>query len=214
MSDEEPDIRESLRPVLHHVLIAHEEAKRAAALMLHDEIAQNLSLISLHLSLIRKQHAVNPEVVADIVPKVQGIIAATQEKVRGLEFGLYPKIIELSVTEAVKGLLHRLAETQGYAIDYTSPPAVRCGRKSAIGLYRVLEHFFTQAPPPVGATWSVSLTEGNAGVILSISTTSALPPDTATFGIDALTQEVLSAHGGKVSPASDPHRIEIVFPKE
>jgi signal transduction histidine kinase len=214
MSHEEPDIKESLIPVLHQVLVTHEEEKRAAALTLHDEIAQNLTLVSLHLSVMRKQYAVNPELVADAIPKLQEIIAATQGKVRGLEFGLYPKVVELSITEAVKGLLHRLTEARGYAIEYSSPPAIKCGRKSAIGLYRVLESLFTQSGLSARPTWCVTLTDSPAGVILSISTTSALPANNLSSDIDALTREIMSAHGGMLSLTSPPDRIEIVFPKE
>ena len=213
MSNVEPDINESLRPALHQALVTHEEEKRAAALMLHDEIAQNLTLISLHLSVMRKQYAVNPDMVADAISKLQGIIAQTLEKVRGLEFGLYPKVIELSLTEAVKGLLHRLTEERGYAIEYSSPPAITCGRRSAIGLYRVLESLFAESGLDVRATWCVTLTDSTAGVRLSISTASALPADHVHTDIDALTREFLIAHGGMLSLPSPPDRMEIVFPK-
>jgi signal transduction histidine kinase len=214
MSNVEPDVKDSLRPVLHHVLLTHEEEKRTAALMLHDEIAQGLTLISLQLSVMRKQYAANPGLIPDGIAAVQEIISSAQGKVRELEFSLYPKVIELSLTEAVKGLLHRLSEERGYAIEYSNPSAVRCGRTSARGLYRVLESFFTRLPQGAHATWVVALTTGTAAIVLSIARRSALEATHATFNIDAMTREVMSAHGGTMSLTADPDRVEIVFPKE
>jgi signal transduction histidine kinase len=167
----------------------------------------------MHLSVMRKQNAINPEVVPDVISKIQGIIASTQNRVRGLEFGLYPKVVELSITDAVNGLLRRLTEERGSAIEYTSPPAIKCGRKSSIGLYRVLEQFFAQTHGRTRA-WSVSLMESTAGVALSIRPTTAFPGEKEAMGVDVLTQEIVLAHGGRISMASEPHRIEIVFPKE
>ncbi len=211
MSPEQPHDNDSLRPVLHRLLVTREDEKRAAALTLHDEIAQSLTLVSLHLQVMRKQYEVGPATVANVIPEVQGILSETLKKVRTLEFSLYPKIVELSITDALKGVISRLTTDQGYAIQYSCPPTIHIGRTVAMGLYRTLEHLFTPSGLNPSAEWSVRLAETQTGITLSIEETSAPLPEAGPFVMDALAQEYLRAHGGELALSSAPIRIEIVF---
>lgn len=211
MSPEQPYDHDSLRPLLHRLLVAREDEKRAAALTLHDEIAQSLALVSLHLQVMRKQCEVNPAVIATAVPEAQELIAQTLEKVRTLEFTLYPKIVELSITDALQGVISRLTKDQGYAIRFHCPASIRPDPAIARGLYRTLEHLFTPSGLNPAAEWSVRLAEMQTGITLSIEETSAPLPEARPFAMDALAQEYLRAHGGALALSSSPTRIEIVF---
>ena len=214
MNLEKPQDNESLRPVLHNLLVTREEEKRAAALTLHDEIAQSLTVMSLQLQVMRKQYALDPATVANVIPEVQGILSETLKKVRTLEFSLYPKIVELSITDALKGVISRLTKDQGYTIQYLCPPTIQSERTVAIGLYRTVESLFTPSGLNLEAEWSIRLAEGPAGITLSIAETSVPLPDAPPFVMDALLRERVSAHGGEMTLSSEPTRIDIVFPKE
>jgi signal transduction histidine kinase len=213
MSNDEQHDHDTLRPVLHQLLLVREEERRAAALTLHDEIAQSLTLISLHLSIIRKQQASDPGAAAEGFAEVQRIITAAQDQVRGLEFGLYPKVVEFSITEALKGLVHRLTKDHGYSIEYVSPPAIKCGRKTAIGLYRVVENLFTGQALRQSVAWRVKLMALAGGIEVSVVQASA-PDDGVSLGLDLLAQEHLRAYGGQYATASYPTRIKVMFPLE
>lgn len=210
MSLEKPQY-ESLRPVLHSLLVTREEEKRAAALMLHDEIAQSLTVISLQLQVMRQQYALDHATVANVIPEVQGLLSETLKKVRTLEFSLYPKIVELSITDALKGVVSRLTKDQGYAIQYLCPPTIQIGRTVAICLYRAVESLFIPSALNPEAEWSIRLAEGPVGITLSIAETSAPSPGVSPFVMDALAQECIRAHGGELTLVSAPTRIEIVF---
>ena len=210
MSLEKPQY-ESLRPVLHSLLVTREEEKRAAALMLHDEIAQSLTVISLQLQVMRQQYALDHATVANVIPEVQGLLSETLKKVRTLEFSLYPKIVELSITDALKGVVSRLTKDQGYTIQYLCPPTIQIGRTVAIGLYRAVESLFIPSALNPEAEWSIRLAEGPVGITLSIAETSAPSPGVSPFVMDALAQECIRAHGGELTLVSAPTRIEIVF---
>jgi hypothetical protein len=145
------------------------------------------------------------------LPGLDGF-AVTQEKVRELEFTLYPKVVELSITEAVKGLMRRLAKDHGYAIEYVCPPALTCGRKAAIGLYRMVEGFFARSSVGQSAAWRVTLGESAEGIALAIVQTS--PPEVSDPAVvmDPLTREYIRAYRGRCRIAADPTRIDVVFP--
>jgi hypothetical protein len=158
-------------------------------------------------------HVLQPHVVLlDVgLPGLDGF-AVTQEKVRELEFTLYPKVVELSITEAVKGLMRRLAKDHGYAIEYVCPPALTCGRKAAIGLYRMVEGFFARSSVGQSAAWRVTLGESAEGIALAIVQTS--PPEVSDPAVvmDPLTREYIRAYRGRCRIAADPTRIDVVFP--
>ena len=127
---------------------------------------------------------------------------------------MYPKIVELSITDALKGVISRLTKDQGYTIQYLCPPTIQSERTVAIGLYRTVESLFTPSGLNLEAEWSIHLAEGPAGITLSIAETSVPLPDAPPFVMDALLRERVSAHGGEMTLSSEPTRIDIVFPKE
>jgi signal transduction histidine kinase len=210
MNNKEPNENEALRPVLHRLLVTCEDEKRATALFLHDEIAQCLAMISLHLSVMNKQHMNGPQTIGEGLKKVQQVLRTAQEKVRDLEFRLYPKVVEYSITEAIKGHLQRLRSDHGYSIEFVSPAAIKCGKNTAIGLYRVVESLFASRNLRPSVAWQVTLSAA-AEVTVSVIQASA-PVDGQSFVMDRLTLEHVRAHGGRCTLSVDPLRIEAVFP--
>jgi signal transduction histidine kinase len=211
MNTHEPKENVTLRPLLHQLLVSREDEKRATALFLHDEIAQCLAIVSLQLSILNKQHGNGPQTISEGIQKVQEVLKTAQAKVRGLEYRLYPKVIEYSVTEAIKGYIERLRSEHGYCIDFVSPATVTCGKKSAVGLYRVVETIFASSRLQPSVAWEVALSASAADVTVSVAQTSA-PADCQEFLLDGLTVEHIQAHGGQCRVSVPPVRIEAVFP--
>jgi signal transduction histidine kinase len=211
MNNQEPNENEALRPVLHRLLVTCEDEKRATALFLHDEIAQCLAMISLHLSVMNKQHMNGPQTIGEGLKKVQQVLRTAQEKVRDLEFRLYPKVVEYSITEAIKGHLQRLRSDQGYSIEFVSPAAIKCGKKTAIGLYRTVESLFASPEMRPSGAWLVTLSASTAEVTVSVLQTSA-PVNGECLTVERLILEHIRAHGGRCTLSVDPLRIEAVFP--
>jgi signal transduction histidine kinase len=211
MNKNDPNESESLWPILHQLLITREDEKRVAALFLHDEIAQCLAMISLHLSIMKKQHGNDTGTVGEGLKKAQQILRTAQDKVRGLEFRLYPKVVEFSITEAIKGHLERLGSDHGYSIEFVSPPAIKCGKTTAIGLYRAVESLFALPYLRPSVAWQVTLSASGAEVTISVIQTST-PVNGESFVMDRLTLEHIRAHGGRCSASVPPLRIEAVFP--
>ena len=211
MNKNEPNENEALEPILHQLLVTREDEKRMAALFLHDEIAQSLTMISLHLSIMNKQHSNDPGTIGEGLKKVQQVLRTAQEKVRGLEFRLYPKVVEFSITEAIKGHLQRLGRDHGYSIEFVSPPTIKCAKNTAIGLYRAVESLFATPELHPSAAWRVTLSASEAEVTISVMQASG-PVNEETFVMDRLTLEHIRAHGGRCSVSVPPLRIEAVFP--
>lgn len=206
------DHHDSLRSLLHELLERREYEKREAALTLHDEIGQDLALLSLQLSVLQKRGVDNTTYVASIIPELKRIIAEAQRKVRDLEFKLYPKIVELSLTDAVKGLLDRLTTERGYLIEYHCPTPIRCGSKQAMCLYRSIENFFDQQDTSRAAQWSVRLEDRGHNIVVSIADNA--PPESygAPIELNPLNREYIRSLGGQLLIDSSPTRIEIVLP--
>jgi signal transduction histidine kinase len=202
---------DSLRSLLHELLERREYEKREAALTLHDEIGQDLALLSLQLSVLQKRGVDNTTYVASIIPELKRIIADAQRKVRDLEFKLYPKIVELSLTDAVKGLLDRLTTERGYLIEYHCPTPIRCGTKQAMCLYRSIENFFDQQDTSGAAQWSVRLEDRGHNIVMSIAENT--PSESgATVELNPLNREYIRSLGGQLAIDSSPNRMQITLP--
>jgi signal transduction histidine kinase len=206
------DHNDSLRSILHELLERREDEKREAALTLHDEIGQDLALLSLQLSVLQKRGVENTAHVANVIPELKRIIAEAQRKVRDLEYKLYPKIVELSLTDAVKGLLDRLVNARGYVIDYDCPAPIRCGSKQAMCLYRCLENLFGPGGVSQAARWSVRLEERHECIELFVAETGVSPAIDGYFELNPLNREYIRSLRGQVSICSSPPRLEILLP--
>jgi signal transduction histidine kinase len=206
------DHNDSLRSILHELLERREDEKREAALTLHDEIGQDLALLSLQLSVLQKRGVENTAHVANVIPELKRIIAEAQRKVRDLEYKLYPKIVELSLTDAVKGLLDRLVNARGYVIDYDCPAPIRCGSKQAMCLYRCLENLFGPGGVSQAARWAVRLEERHECIELFVAETGVSPAIDGYFELNPLNREFIRSLRGQVSICSSPPRLEILLP--
>jgi signal transduction histidine kinase len=207
------DHNDSLRSVLHELLERREEEKREAALTLHDEIGQDLALLSLQLSVLQKRGVENTTHVANVIPELKRIIAEAQRKVRDLEFKLYPKIVELSLTDAVKGLVDRLVNARGYVIEYECPAPIRCGSKQAMCVYRCVENLFGSEGLSQSARWAVRLEERHECIELSVTETGLSQTVDGSFDLNPLNREYIRSLRGRVSMSScPPHRLEILLP--
>ncbi len=214
MSMMKEDESRLLRSELHALLRTSEEKRREVALTLHDQIGQNLALISLHLAMLLKKLSGDAVNLASLIPPLQETITETQRKVRDLEFGLYPKVVELSLPIAVKGLLDRLTKDHGYLIKWSIPPDIKCVRQSSICLYRVLEQAFGASGLNRSAAWMVTLLEGPGTVEMTILKVSVASDDEPPASLGLLTSEYIEARGGTYVLSSTPCRIVVTLPRD
>jgi glucose-6-phosphate-specific signal transduction histidine kinase len=212
MSRQSGDYNHSLRSVLHELLERREDERREAALILHDEIGQDLAVLSLQLSILQKRGLANTAHAASIIPELKRVIEEAQRKVRDLEFKLYPKVVELSLVDAVKGLVERLIRERGYVIDYHCSTRIRCGSKQAMCLYRSIENFFRTQGLGEGAQWSVSLEEQDEKIEMCITETVPCPDHAASFELNPLNREYIRSLQGQLYIGSSPNHIKIVVP--
>ena len=76
---------------------------RGIAISLHDDIGQDLALIGLRLSILKKSLSLNklPD-IPTALSELQELILVTHKKTRELECAIYPRVAEISLDTAMK----------------------------------------------------------------------------------------------------------------
>ena len=197
--------------LLHQVIQQQERAQRHIACRLHDDIGQELALVALRLSILRK----TIHQVADIpaaLTELQGLLSSAHKKIRDLEHAVYPRVAELNFVVAVEGLLDRFRTDHGAAISFVNsldsmPPAAQ-----AVPAFLILEDLLTTLySGSLDQEVQVELGSGRRGltVVLSARLASEAPPRVLPIG--ALTQARAAAHGGVIE--AEGNRVTCSFPQ-
>ena len=215
-------VRRQLQEYSARELRAAEEERRRIARELHDETAQQLSALLLHLraASTRSDGGAPPEFLDELH---EGILAAA-EGVRRIARGLRPPALdELGIHSALEGHLRSVAEATDVALELDLPPIdTPLSEEAQLVLYRVVQEALANAVRHSGATRiRVGLSSTDEGVTalveddgLGFALEEVRLAESGALGIVGMTERTRGV-GGRLDISSEPGRgtrVEIRLP--
>jgi PAS domain S-box-containing protein len=108
-------LQEQLRRLSHQVLDAQEEERKRISRELHDDIAQTLTAILVHLMVLKPQASANAKGagskdVKRTVARIEGLVRSSVNIVRRFARALRPALLDLGLTPALESLIKDFAK--------------------------------------------------------------------------------------------------------
>ncbi len=130
-----------LRLLTGRLLRAQEMERRRIARELHDDLSQNLALLSMEIELLGQQ---SPKPADGLVGRMQEMSSRVKQlasSVHDLSRQLHPsKLEQLGLAAAIRGLCKELSNGHDLAIDFTpGEPPGRVSDDAALCLYRIAQ---------------------------------------------------------------------------
>jgi signal transduction histidine kinase len=142
---------EHLRQLSRELIQAQETERQRIARELHDDVAQNLSLVRLALDRLTARPEATGIVGPDGLEAVRessSRLGAAIASLRNLASDLLPPALDrLGLVEAACGLCRETAARTGIVVDFSADglEAVRVGFETSLNLYRVLQEALANA---------------------------------------------------------------------
>jgi signal transduction histidine kinase len=154
---------------------AHEEEKTRIARELHDDISQRMSLLGMHLGIVKQLLPASAPDLDEAIGELSGQIRELAADIQALSHGLHsPKLEHIGLKAAVAGLCEELSNRHGVTADVhieNIPPALP--HDISLCVYRVLQealqNVFKHGVPPrayvslTGETDAINLTVTDSG---------------------------------------------------
>jgi signal transduction histidine kinase len=141
--------QEQLRHLAHHFLSALEEERREISRELHDEIAQTLTGINVHLATLKTEATLNAKGLTKKITHTQRLVEKSVNIVHRFARELRPTVLDdLGLIPALHSFMKEFAKRTGIHIHFTAFTAARVeqldnARRTV--LYRVAQAALTNA---------------------------------------------------------------------
>jgi signal transduction histidine kinase len=136
-------MQEQLRRLSRQILSAHEEERRRISRDLHDEVAQILTGVNLHLSTLKKEATTATKDVKRKIAHTQRLVERSLNVVHRFVSQLRPPALDiLGLIPALHFYLKDFAKQTGLSIHFTGSPCVKTGQLDSTKrtvLYRVAQ---------------------------------------------------------------------------
>ncbi len=118
-------LQAQLRQLTHQILQAQEEERKQISRQLHDEIAQTLTGINVHLSALTETALIKPRDLQKRIKKTSRLVTQSIEVVHRFASNLRPTLLDdLGLIPALRSFVKELAERKGLPIQFTAIPDV------------------------------------------------------------------------------------------
>jgi signal transduction histidine kinase len=133
--------REELRELAGLLLTAQEADRRRISRDLHDQVNQQLAMLSMDLRRLEKHLAVNPGQVQELTQSMNERLSNVSDDVRRMAYRFHPSILDdLGLVKAIGRLIDDFSTTTGIACSYVhQSPAAQLPAEIPICLYRVAQ---------------------------------------------------------------------------
>lgn len=126
-----------LRALAQHLESEQEEVKRQIAYQIHEDLAQNLSVLNMQLSLLQKTPALAP-----FAPSLDGMRTITDyciARIRDMVSKLRPAVLEFGIVPALQWLAANLRESAGLEFDLKIEDGPPLGNETQTFLFRAAQ---------------------------------------------------------------------------
>lgn len=142
-----------LRTLSHQILHVQEEERKQISRDLHDEIAQSLALVNIHLATFLR--AVEGSVhLQNRVIETQKLVAQSVDSVHDFAMGLRPTVLDkLGLVPALRSFAKKFSEQTKLPVDLNIPePLTAVEDLATVALYRVAQAALSNIERHAGAT--------------------------------------------------------------
>jgi signal transduction histidine kinase len=138
-------LQAQLRHLTHQILLAQEAERKQISRQLHDEIAQILTGINVHLSTLNETALIKPPELKERIEKTRQLVSQSIEIVHRFARNLRPTLLDdLGLIPALRSFIKELAERKGPRIHFTAYAGVEALDISLrTVLYRVTQEALT-----------------------------------------------------------------------
>ena len=167
MLDEQEDNARRMQQLSRQILQAQEEERQRLARDLHDEAAQALTSLLVHLRLLERAHT--PAEAQQRVLELRTLTAQALEEVRRVALDLRPTILDdLGLAPALEWRVDEFNRTDGVVATFSATGLdQRLPRDVELVFYRIGQEMLTNAARHANATnVTMSLTRHNGAVVL------------------------------------------------
>jgi len=154
MLKESKRMEEELRLLSHQILHTQEEERKRISHDLHDEIAQTLVAINVHLAHLSQGVASDTKDLAQKIVVAQKMVERSVESVHRFAMALRPtQLDDLGLLHALQGCINEFKEQTKVPVLLASPRTMKALDDSrALVLYRVAQAALTNIAQHAGAT--------------------------------------------------------------
>jgi PAS domain S-box-containing protein len=138
-------LQEQLRRLSHQVLDAQEEERKRISRELHDDIAQTLTAILVHLMVLKPQASANAKgagskEVKRTVARIEGLVRNSVNIVRRFARALRPALLDLGLTPALESLIKDFVERTKIEVELDAATGLEeLSGAQRTALYRVVQ---------------------------------------------------------------------------
>jgi PAS domain S-box-containing protein len=134
-------MQEQLRLLSHQILHVQEEERRRISVDLHDEVAQTLVAINVHLASLVRNAAKNNSRLSAKILETQKLVEQSVESVHRFAMDLRPTALDdLGLVFALRSYAKTFTEQTGIPVQFTATDELNSvGGAPAIALYRVAQ---------------------------------------------------------------------------
>lgn len=197
-------LQAQLRHLTHQILLAQEEERKKISRQLHDEIAQILTGINVHLATLTETALIRPQDLRKRISKTKQLVTQSIDVVHRFARNLRPTLLDdLGLIPALRSFVKELAEQEKLRINLTAFAGVETldiSRRTV--LYRVAQEALTNVVRHAHAkSATVSISKIRDSVCLEIR------DDGKSFPAERL---LTAKHGGRLGLVGMRERVEMV----
>ncbi|MGC4034349.1 MAG: PAS domain S-box protein [Chitinophagaceae bacterium] len=199
-----------LRQLTSHLQDVREEERKHIAREIHDELGQQLTVIKMDVSWIRKKTDPSNTAILEKIVELSGILDETVNTVRKISSRLRPSLLDdLGLVAAMEWYLNDFKQRTGLDISFNLPKEeIELPESVTTCLFRILQESLTNVARHSGASSvEVKLQENENGIILVIKDDGkgydGGSSDKKTLGIIGM-KERASMVGGKYTITGKP----------
>ena len=145
--EQSQEMQERLKRLSHQVLFTQEEERKRISRELHDEIAQALTGIHVHLAALKAEATVNTRDLRKRIGATERLVEKSVERVHRFALELRPSLLDdLGVIPALRSFIKDFKERTGIRVHFTARGAVaaeQLGSLERTVLYRVAQEALT-----------------------------------------------------------------------
>ena len=172
--DESRQMQEQLRHLSHSVLQAQEEERKRISRDLHDQVAQALVGINVHLAALTQEATINPKGLKRKIARTQRLVENSVKIVHRFARELRPPVLDdLGLIPALHSFLKDFTKLTGIRIHFTSFTSARIGDLDSAAstvIYRLVQEALTNVARHAQASHvNVAVRKVNGAIQLEIA---------------------------------------------
>lgn len=138
-------MEEELRLLSHQIMHTQEEERKRISIDLHDEIAQTLVAINVHLAALGRSVDLNTGDIAGKIVETQKMVERSVESVHRFAMGLRPtQLDDLGLVYALQGYIREFMQRTKIPVLFKVPTGFKpLGDTRSVALYRVVQSALT-----------------------------------------------------------------------